>query len=65
MRDRIAKSRLSVVRVTESQFADDVAFCANTLDHDSLFTLFMDLWKAYYSVPREALWKVLERCGVP
>ena len=31
---------------------------------DDLFTLFVDLWKAYDSVPREALWRVLERCGV-
>ena len=27
--------------------------------HDSLFTLFVDLRKAYGSVPREALWQVL------
>ena len=35
-----------------------------TREHcDSLFTLFVDLRKAYDCMPREALWKVLERCG--
>ena len=32
---------------------------------DSLFTLFVDLRKVYSSVPREAMWQVLERCSVP
>ena len=31
---------------------------------ESLFTLFVDLRKAYNSVPRDALWHVLGRCGV-
>ena len=31
---------------------------------DSLFTLFVDLWSAYDSVPR-ALWQVFDKCGVP
>ena len=30
-----------------------------------LFTLFIDLKKAYDSVPRAALWQVLEKYGVP
>ena len=32
---------------------------------DSLFVLFVDLKKAYDSVPRQALWCVLEKCGMP
>ena len=32
---------------------------------DSLFVLFIDLKKAYDSVPRMALWSVLQKCGVP
>ena len=31
----------------------------------SLYVLFVDLRKAYDSVPRQALWKVLEKYGVP
>ena len=31
---------------------------------DSLFTFFVDLRKSYDSVPGEALWQVLEWCGV-
>ena len=35
-------------------------------EHNSLlFTLFIDLKKAYDSAPRAALWQVLEKCGVP
>ena len=32
---------------------------------ETLFVLFVDLKKAYDSVPRQALWKVLMKCGVP
>ena len=32
---------------------------------DSLFILFVDLQKAYDSVPRQALWCVLEKYGAP
>ena len=35
-------------------------------EHDnSLFIMFVDLRKAYDSVPRPALWCVLEKCGIP
>ena len=49
----------------------DMIFVARQLleksrEHQSsLFTLFVDLKKAYDSVPRDALWQVLEKCGVP
>ena len=33
--------------------------------NQSLYMLFVDLMKEYDSVPRQALWKVLEKCGVP
>ena len=37
-----------------------------TLEHnDSLFVLFVDLKKAYDSVPRSAVWSVLSKYGVP
>jgi len=37
-----------------------------TQEHgDSLFLLFVDLKKAYDSVPRAALWTILEKCCVP
>ena len=32
---------------------------------ESLYMLFVDLRKAYDLVPRQALWKVLEKYGVP
>ena len=35
-------------------------------EHDDvLFVLFLNLKKAYHSVPRDALWGVLRKCGVP
>ena len=49
----------------------DMIFAARQLveksrEHDdSLFVLFVDLKKAYDSVPRKALWCVLEKYGVP
>ena len=37
-----------------------------TREHgDSLFVMFIDLKKAYDSVPRSALWSALVKCGVP
>ena len=49
----------------------DMIFCARQLiekarEHNcKLFVLFVDLKKAYGSVPRDALWRVLEKHGVP
>ena len=37
-----------------------------TIKHDeTLFVLFIDLKKAYNSIPRQDLWQVLKKCGVP
>ena len=37
-----------------------------TREHgNSLFIMFIDLKKAYNFVPRDALWTVLVKCGVP
>ena len=49
----------------------DMIFVARQLvekarEHDeSFYVLFVDLRKAYDSVPSQALWKVLEKYGVP
>ena len=49
----------------------DMIFVAHQLvektrEHNSLlFVLFVDLRKAYNSVPRDALWQVLKKFGVP
>ena len=78
---RIMKERLEVIAgkvLPESQCCFrkehgcvDMIFVARQLvekarEHNqSLCMLFVDLRKAYDSVPRQALWKVLEKCGVP
>ena len=78
---RIMQDRLQVVAekvLPESQCGFrkgrgcvDMIFAARQLveksrEHDgSLFVLFVDLRKAYDSIPREAMWGVLEKYGVP
>ena len=78
---RIMQDRLQVIAekmLPESQCGFrkgrgcvDMIFAARQLveknrEHaDSLFVLFVDLKKAYDSVPRQALWCVLKKCGVP
>ena len=78
---RILQDRLQVVAekvLPESQCGFrkgrgcvDMIFVARQLiekcrEHeDSLFALFVDLRKAYDSVPRHALWQVVKKCGVP
>ena len=78
---RILQDRLQVVAekvLPESQCGFqkgrgcvDIIFVARQLVEkcreydDSLFILFVDLQKAYDSVPRQALWCVLEKYGVP
>ena len=49
----------------------DMIFCVRqliekTIEHEEvLYVVFVDLRKAYDSVPREAMWKVLEKYGFP
>ena len=78
---RIVKERLEgiadrVLPESQSGFRKgrgcvDMIFVARQLiektreHNDTLYMLFVDLKKAYDSVPRQALWKVLEKCGVP
>ena len=76
---RIVKERLEVIAdkvLPESQSGFrkgcgcvDMVFVARQLvektreHNDTLYMLFVDLKKEYDSVPRQALWKVLETCG--
>ena len=78
---RIVQGRLQVIAekiLPESQSGfrkgrgcADMIFDAKQLvekarEHgESLYVLFVELRKAYDSVPRQALWKVLEKYGVP
>ena len=78
---RILKQRLEVVaerELTESQCGFrkgrgcvDMIFCARqliekTLEHEeTVYIVFVDLKKAYDSVPREAMRKALEKYGYP
>ena len=78
---RILKQRLEIVAeevLAESQCGFrkgrgcvDMIFCARqviekTLEHEeSLHIVFVDLRKAYDSVPRDAMWRVLEKYGYP
>ena len=78
---RILKQRLETVaekELAESQcgfrkdrVCVDMIFCARqliekTLEHEeTVYIVFVDLRKAYDSVPREAMWKALEKYGFP
>ena len=69
---RIVKERANAPRVAvgkKGRGCCDMIFVARQLfektrEHvDTLFTLFVDLWKASDSVPKQAFWQVLEKSG--
>ena len=78
---RIVQSRLQVLaekELPESQYGfrrrrscTDMIFAVRQFaekaieHHTKQFLVFVDLWKAYDSVPREAMWCALRRLGVP
>lgn len=76
LKERLEKISDRVLPVSQCRFRRgrggvDTIFAARQLiektrEHgDILFMLFVDLKKDHHSVPRQALWKVLEKCGVP
>ena len=76
IQDRLQVIAESILPDSQSGFRKgrgclDMIFVARQLmekarEHgDSLYVMFVDLKKAYDSVPREALWQVLQKCGVP
>ena len=78
---RILKERLEVVAdrilpefqcgFRKGRGCIDMIFVARQLiekvreHNEALYILFVDLKKAYDSIPRQSLWKALEKCGVP
>ena len=76
IRERLQVIAKCVLQESQSGFRKargscDMIFVARQLlekarEHqDSLFTLFVDLRKAYNSVSGEDFWQVLEKCGMP
>ena len=78
---KIVQSRLQMVvedLVPDSQRGSrkgkgciDMIFCARQLVekareyNTSVYMLFVDLWKAYDSIPHQTLWLVLQKYGIP